>query len=108
MKGRAHRRYMEEKHLKKRLERVVFLNYFWRRYKDINGNKHAKPIISNLLGDPIYSKLKSTTTDKWGSKRKIKYSPNRSKEWYRDNKKLETREFRRRELHRILKESGIK
>lgn len=107
-KGRAYRRYLEEKHLKKRLQRVIFHGLFWRRYKDINGNKFARPLVSNLLGDPIYTKFKTLTTDKWNSKRKIKYSPNKSKEWYRDNKKNETREYQKKELEKILKDNGLK
>ena len=105
---RATRRYLEEKHFKRRLEINRFKSRYWRGYKDVNGNKIINPLASDYLGDPMYMKYKSIKTDKYDTKSKVKFSPNKSKTYYRDNKKLDTREFRNREFKKILKENGLK
>lgn len=105
---RATRRYLKEKHFKRRLQVVRIKSRYWRGYKDVNGNKIINPLPSDYLGDTAYMKYKSIRTDKYDTKRKIKFSPNKSKMYYRDNKKLDTREFRNKEFLKILKENGIK
>lgn len=108
MRDRSYRRYVEEKILKKRLSNLKSNQFYWSRYKDINGNKHANPTVADFLGDSSYMKYKSIATDKYNTRRKIKFSPKRSKDWYRDNKKIDTREYRDKELLKILKENGIR
>ena len=105
---RSTRRYLEEKHFKRRLEINRFKSRYWRGYKDVNGNKIVNPLASDYLGDPMYMKYKSIKTDKYDTKSKVKFSPNKSKTYYRDNKKLDTREFRNKEFKKILKDNGIK
>lgn len=50
---------------------------------------------------------KSYSTDKWDSKHKVKYSPNKSKGYWRYKSK-NTREYDKKEFLKILKEYGIK
>jgi len=105
---RCQRRYLNEKHFKRRLEIQKFSKYYWRSYKDVNGIKHANPKISDYLSDTFYMKFKKISTNKFDSKRKVKFSPNKSKSYYRDNKKIDTREFRRLEFFRLLRQYGLK
>ncbi len=105
---RAKRRYLEEKHFKRRLEIITLKQRYWRRFKDVNGNIISNPLPSDYLGDLMYMKYKSIRTDKYNTKRKVKFSPNRSKSYYRDSKKLDTREYRNKEFRKILKSNGIK
>jgi hypothetical protein len=105
---RAKRRYLEEKHFNRRLKVHAFNQRYWRSYTDINGNRISNPLPSDYLGDSNYMKYKNIRTDKYGTKRKVKFSPNKSKSYYRDNKKLDTREYRNKEFFKILRDNGVK
>lgn len=92
----------------RRLRLIAVKSNWWRGLQDINGLTHHTPKFINYIGLKDYFQSKSYVTPKWVTRRKIKYSPNKSKEYYRDNKKLDTREFRNKEFYKILKEYGIK
>lgn len=51
---------------------------------------------------------KSYSTDNWDSKHKVKYSPNKSKEYWRYKGGKGTREYDKKQFLKILKEYGIK
>lgn len=107
-RDRAWRRYVQEKVVKQRLKVLASTSSWWRGLEDVNGFINQHPRFIDYVGTKDYFRCKSITTPKWVSKRKIKYSPNKSKEYYRDNKKLDTREYRSREFFKILRENGIK
>ena len=104
---RETRRYLEEKYFKRRLKLFASNQRYWRRYKDVNGNKISNPLPSDYLGDSSYMKYKSIRTDMHDTNRKVKFSPNKSKSYYRDDKP-DTREFRNKEFLKILKINGLR
>ena len=106
MRNRAWRRYVEERIVVRRLKRVA-LQFKWFGFEDANRFIIKNPRYIDYLGTKSHFLSKTITTDKWDSKNKIKYSPNRSKGYYRDSKLTETREYRKKEFIKILKQNGI-
>lgn len=107
-RDRAWRRYVEQRIVIRRLKTLSSISCWWRGWSDLNGINYQNPRWVNYLGTKDHFQSKTLTTPKWTTKRKIKYSPNKSKEYWRDNKKLDTREYRSREFFKILRENGIK
>ena len=108
MRDRAWRRYMEERIVRRRLTNICQTSHYWYGHKNINGTFIKRPKPIDYIGTTTYFSSKTISTPDWITKSKIKYSSNKSKDWYRDNKKLETREWRKKEFFEILKENGIK
>lgn len=109
MRNRAWRRHIEEKTVIKRLKKHTQGFSYWSWIEDANKNYYKKSIIIDFLERPEYFISKTLTTQTWDSRHKVKYSPNRSKPYYRDGRrKYSTREFDRILFHKILKQNGIK
>lgn len=102
-RDRAWRRYMKEKHTIRRLniaKNTYFYNYtLTRKYKE-------HPLIHDFIGTYTHYKSKSYSTDKHDSKYKNKYSPNKTKSYRQTG--INTREYRKKEFLKILKENGIR
>lgn len=107
-RDRSWRRYMQEKHTIRRLNRYVYSDrYFW-FFRDVNDSRIFKIRLSDYIGLKTYFMAKSYSTDSWDSRHKVKYSPNKSKEYWRDSNKKGTRELHKKDFLKILKEYGIK
>jgi hypothetical protein len=107
MRGRAWRRYIEERVIVSRLKRHTLYKYWYS--EDANKNYFKKILIVDFLEKQNYFHSKTITTPMWDSKSKVKYSPNRNKPYYRDGKKrFENREYNRVLFFKILKENGLK
>jgi hypothetical protein len=108
MRGRAWRRYVEEKVVKRRINLLITSSHWWRFY-NINGSKCSHPTILDHLGSKEHFNAKTITTDSWSSKHKVKFSPNKTKGYWRDEGRYEqTREFNKKCFLKILKENGLK
>lgn len=108
MRGKLWRRHKQEYHTKRRLKITIssWGNWRWIR-RDVNHNPIQNLTISNCIGLDIYFIAKTISTNKHDSRRKIKYSPNKSKGYYRDHKIKDTREYQRKMFLKELKENGI-
>lgn len=93
--------------LKKRIKRIRRNKYF-----PFYNNAYVK-ILDFTWVDFISAyetkKYRSIVTDKWDTRWKTKYSPNRSKMYWRgiSGKNKTTRELERAEFHKIKQEYGI-
>ena len=108
MRDRAWRRHMEERIVIRRIRITIYMRSYWRYLEDVNGYGHNPALLKDLIGTKDAHRFKTHVTTKHDTKCKIKYSPNKSKEYYRESKMLETREYRKTEFLEILKEYGIK
>lgn len=108
MRGRAWRRHIEEVFIIRRLKTNTLGVRYWHWIEDVNKNYFKKSIIVDFLETSEYFKSKTITTDYWDSRNKVKYSPNRSKPYYRDGKRFSRRESDKLIFHKILKENGLK
>jgi len=106
MRGRAWRRHIEEKKVIRRLKNSLRYGSWW-RFFDANGFQKRRPGVKEFIGTERAFRYKTHTTNKWDTKEKEKYSPNRTNTWWR-YKKGNTREEAKAELLRILIENGIK
>lgn len=80
MRTRAWRRYKEEEIVVKRLKR---LRGRWYYYIDKNNRRVQNPIWSDFIGTSHHFMFKTYTTCKNDSKFKVKYSPNKTKGYWR-------------------------
>jgi hypothetical protein len=110
MRDRAWRRHIEERWVKKRISIICNrIKFYWRGLTDINGFSTQHPIFKDYIGREENKMYKTFYTSYHDSKNKIKYSPNKNKPYYRDGRrKKSTREYKKREFFKILKENGIK
>ncbi len=111
-RDRAWRRHIEEKKLSKRLLKKCLLDKWYRGFTDVNDIEHPKRLISTYIGTKDYSDSKTISTTKWDSRYKCKYSPNRSIDYWRNDKpkgeSYGAREKDKSQFYKILKENGIK
>lgn len=107
MRNRAWRRYMEELVIIRRLTYINRLPWY-RGLETANGHIIKDPRFIDYIGTKNHFDSKTIKTTKWETKTKLKFSPNKSKGYYRDYKETNTREFVRKEFLKILKENGIK
>jgi hypothetical protein len=109
-RDRAWRRHIEEKQVKKRITRLSNkTKSYWRFLEDVNGFNFQFPKLKDYIGRIENFMFKNYTTDKYLSRNKVKFSPNKNKPYFRDGrKKLSTREYKKREFLKILKENEIK
>lgn len=112
IRDRAWRRHMEEKHITKRLKKLCRNSSWYYGLEDTNGIKHKNPRITDYIGTKDYFLSKTLSTSSWDSKYKVKYSPNKSRDYYRDEKphgqSFSLREKDKIMLLNILKENGLK
>jgi hypothetical protein len=76
MRKRAWRRHKEEVHLIKRLRRY---NHYYYKFTDVNNINYYEHNMAQLIGTQTYFMSKTMSTDKYDSRYKCKYSPNRKK-----------------------------
>ena len=111
IRDREYRRYVLEKKLYYRLEKLTYFTYSFYRFKGINGYTISKPIVSDYIGSDSYKIFKTISTTKFDSRDKTKYSPNgmygRSS-YDRSRKMKNTREYDKCEFFKLLKEYGLK
>jgi hypothetical protein len=108
MRDRAWRRYVEEKVVKKRIDLLIISSNWW-RFFNINGSETSHPTILDHLGLKQHFDAKTIKTDSWASRRKVKFSPNKTKSYWRDEGRYkQTREFNKKCFLKILKENGLK
>ena len=107
MRGRAWRRHIEEKVVKKRLFNFINHSGNWWRFYNINGSKTNHPLLNDLLSTKDHFNAKTITTDNWTSKNKDKYSSNKTKGWRYSNGGDKTREWNKKYFIKILKENGL-
>ena len=109
MRNRAWRRYVEEKVVKRRLTQLTNKSSSWWKLYNINGTMSNSPTITDYLSTKDQFLAKTIKTDKYTTKHKVKYSPNSSKTYYRDEGRYkQTREYNKKYFLKILKENGIK
>lgn len=106
MRDRAWRRDIEEKTVIKRLRRSGRRNtsYTW-YFTDVNGLRVRRPKLKDYINTKTCNMFKTYTTDKYDTRFKSKYSPNKNINYYRFGK---TREKSKLEFLSILKENGLK
>lgn len=107
MRNRAWRRYTEDKIVIKRLKMAVSTNN-WFSYIDVNGHRISKAKLKDYIGSDLNHMFKTYKTDKWETKHKPKYSPNKDKQYWRYKGDKKTRESDRVSFLKLLKEHGLK
>jgi hypothetical protein len=109
MRGRAWRRHIEERVVISRLKYNMLGLSNWWYFEDVNKSYYRKALIVDFLEKSEYFSYKTHTTKRYDSKSKVKYSPNKNKNYWRDEgKNGQTRESDRRIFLKILKENGLK
>lgn len=112
IRDRAWRRHMEERHLIRRLRKLCEKSRWYYGFEDINGIIHNSRKILDYIGTKDYYLSKTLSTTVSISKYKVKYSPNRSRDYYRDEKprgqSYGLREKDKVILLKIIKENGLK
>ena len=103
-KGYHNRKHHQDRIYKKRLKRVK-INWFWRFFRDTNGDEIQHPMWVDLIDHPFYIHYKSYTTNKYDTRHKIKYSSNKGFGW-RDWKKSNN-SYCNREKDKILVQKEI-
>lgn len=107
MRNRYWRREVKDKYTIKRLK--IYNNFIDYEIRDINYIKiSGMRNYSHLIGTPSYFMAKSYSTSKYDSRNKTKYSPNKTKPYWRYKTKKLTRELYKSEFFKTLKEYGIK
>lgn len=81
MRSRDWRRFQKEKVYRRRIK---YFSRFWFYCRTANGDRVENPIWLDFIGTPDFFFYKSGTTKTYRSKNKVKYSPNKSKSYYRD------------------------
>lgn len=104
-RDRAWRRHIKEIHTIRRIELSV-RRYYWGFY-DANDNRISNPHLKDFIKTSTEFVAKSISTTKYDTNNKVKYSPNKSKEYYRQGTKKRTREYNKKILIKILKEYDI-
>ncbi len=104
MRGRGWRRFKQELVVKKRLSKHLRQN--WYSFQNVNNSYASESTLIDFLGTKEYFSAKTLSTEKYETKNKVKFSPNRNKNYWRDHK-IETREYQRRVFKTILKENGL-
>lgn len=108
MRDRAWRRYVEERIVIRRLRRQRDLSWTWRGFEDVNKISHQHPNFKDYIGTENNFRFKTHTTTKWDTQHKSKYSPNKSKQYWRNKGVEKTREYDKKLFLKILKECGIR
>lgn len=111
MRNRTWRKWRQEIVYKKRLKKSSRRSYTYYKFTANNGIKILNPNWSDLIGSDNFYLYKSISTHKNDSAYKIKYSPNKTNNHYRDLKinreSLGTRELDKLQLMQLKNEYGI-
>jgi hypothetical protein len=104
MRGRAWRIYTKEIHTIRRLRNIVSLGWYWHR--NANLERRSYPRLIDFIKTKPEFESKTISTTGYGSRNKAKFSPNRSKEYWR-NSSIGTREYEKSNFRKILKENEL-
>jgi hypothetical protein len=106
VRTREFRRYKQEVKVISRINRIKKRNYsYYRYFRDANNFKHSNPSLTEFIGTSTSFMYKTYTTDRYDSRYKEKYSPNRTYSgWNRSGGDMNTREFYKKESSKQLKE----
>lgn len=102
MRTRAWRRQMEERVVIKRLH--ILDNWHW-GYTDVNGVSYEGASLKDYIGSAYNFKFKTYTTDKYDTRYKTKYSPNRRQKFQSEDPRRESDKV---EFKKILESYGLK
>jgi hypothetical protein len=105
LRNRAWRRHIKDVHTIRRIKLSV-KRYYWGFY-DANDNRISNPDIKDFIKTSTEFKAKTLSTTNCDTKNKVKYSPNKSKDYYRNGTKKRTREHSKKTFIKILKEYDI-
>lgn len=108
-RDRAWRRDVEKRKMIKRLKFNARVNHYC-FFESVNGFTSYNNIrYIELIKKSEYCLSKTISTPNWASKIKSKFNIRKTKYyWYRRNECYNTKEYRRKEFLKILKENGIK
>jgi hypothetical protein len=104
MRGRAWRIHTKEIHTIRRLRNKVSLGWYWHR--TANFERKSYPRLVDFIKTESEFESKTISTSNWESKNKSKFSPNKSKEYWR-NSSMGTREYEKSNFRKILKENEL-
>lgn len=100
MRNWAWRKWRQEIRYKRRIQSIRTYRYGYIKFNR-NDNIHIyHPLWSDLIGSSDLYLYKSISTNKYDSRSKVKYSPNRDNRFYRDLK-IKKDSFGTREKDRI-------
>lgn len=105
MRNHAWRRYKEEIKLIKRLDHIIQI---YKYHHDENDVHYIDPSIKHFIGSSVYKMFKTYTTNNYDTRYKIKYSPNHTRSYWRDNSRKGLREKEKLVFLKILKEYGLR
>lgn len=108
IRDREYRRYVLEKKLYYRLDRLSSFSYSFYRFRCINGYTISKPIVSDYIGTDSYKIFKTISTTKFDSRDKTKYSSHGRSSYDRGRRVKNTREHDKWQFFKLLKEYGLK
>ena len=104
MRGRAWRRFKQEIVVKKRLS--GHMHSHWWAFQNVNKSYSSEATLIDFLGTKEYFLAKTLTTGKHDTKNKVKFSPNKNYNYWRDYIN-DTREYQKKVFRIILKENGL-
>jgi len=84
MRTRDWRRFQEEKIYLRRIKKFCRRGWY---FHTANGDRITNPIWVDFIGLQDFFFYKSGTTRKHDTRHNVKYSPNRTNSYYRDNKR---------------------
>ena len=78
----------------------------WWAFQNVNKSYSSEATLIDFLGTKEYFLAKTLTTGKHDTKNKVKFSPNKNYNYWRDYIN-DTREYQKRVFRIILKENGL-
>lgn len=102
LRDRAWRRHTKDSHTVRRIKNCM--RSHWWGFMTSNGYRKSSPGFVDYINTDTEFKAKTLSTTSYDSRNKVKYSPNRSREYWRVGS---TRESDKRNFRKILKEYGI-
>lgn len=104
-RSRAWRRHIKDVHTIRRLRSRAAKQWYW--FRTANFESLSNTMITHYIKTEIEFKAKTLSTSPYDSKNKSKFSPNKSKEYWRYKGSKGTREFERLNFRKILKENEL-
>lgn len=103
-RDRAWRRHIKDVHTIRRLKFKALRQWYFRT---ANFERVSSPMITHCIKTEIEFKAKTLSTLNYDSRNKVKFSPNKSKEYWRYKGGKSTREFEKLNFRKILKENEL-
>lgn len=104
-RDRAWRRHIKDVHTIRRLKFKALRQWYW--YRTANFERKENPRIVDYIKTDIEFDAKTISTNQYDSKNKVKFSPNKSKEYWRYKGGKGTREMEKLNFRQILKENEL-